>query len=103
VDKPKLYLDEDVRLLFAEVLRQRGYDVLHVIEAKREGKNDPERLAYAVKNPISILTHNIRDYILLAKEYASQDIKHYGIIVPSDQVRFDELLKRVLKCLYVNS
>ncbi|MGR3175044.1 MAG: DUF5615 family PIN-like protein [Candidatus Scalindua sp.] len=102
MDKPRLYLDEDVRLLLAEVLRQRGYDTIHAVEVKRHGKSDSEQLAYAVKNHRVILTHNVRDYILLAKEYSHQGLKHNGIIV-SDQVGFEELLKRVLKFLYKNS
>lgn len=46
---PSLLLDEDVRVLLAEILRQRGYDALHVLEANRGGKSDPEQLAYAVR------------------------------------------------------
>ncbi len=102
MDKPRLYLDEDVRILLAEVLRQRGYDAVHTVEVKRHGKSDPEQLAYAVKNQRAILTHNIKDYILLAKKYSHQGLKHNGIVV-SDQVGFEELLKRVLKFLYKNS
>ncbi len=33
-----LLLDEDVRVVLAEILRQRGYDVLHVLEDGRGGK-----------------------------------------------------------------
>ena len=100
--KPRLYLDEDVRLLLAEVLRQRGYDTIHAVEVKMHGKSDPAQMAYAVKNHRAILSHNIRDYILLAKEYSHKGLKHNGIIV-SDQVAFEKLLKRVLKFLYKNS
>jgi predicted nuclease of predicted toxin-antitoxin system len=43
-----LLLDEDVRVLLADILRQRGYDAVHVLEVGRGGKSDPEQLAYAV-------------------------------------------------------
>lgn len=33
-----LFLDEDVRPLLAEILRQRGYDVVHVLEVGRGGR-----------------------------------------------------------------
>ncbi len=102
MSRPKLYLDEDVRSLLAEVLRQRGYDALHAIEAKMESKSDPEQLAYAINHQRAILTHNIKHYIQMAKEYAYKGRKHHGIIV-SDQVEFKELLKRTLKCLYAHS
>ncbi len=102
MSKPRLYLDEDVRSLLAEVLRQRGYDVLHVIEANMESKSDPEQLVYAINHQRAILTHNIKHYVQMAKEYTLKGKKHYGIIV-SDQVEFKELLKRTLKCLYAYS
>jgi len=34
-----LLLDEDVRVKLGEILRQRGYDVLHVLEADRAGQD----------------------------------------------------------------
>ena len=72
MSKPALYLDEDVRPLLAEVLRQRGYDAVHVIEVKREGKSDVDQLEYAVENQRVILTHNIRDFVLLSREYSKE-------------------------------
>ena len=36
--KITLLLDEDVRVLLAEILRQRGYDVVHVLELDVEGR-----------------------------------------------------------------
>jgi hypothetical protein len=45
----RLLIDEDVRPLLAETLRQRGFDAKHVDELKRSGLSDPEQLAFAVK------------------------------------------------------
>lgn len=97
-----LYLDEDVRVLLAEVLRKRGYNASHVVEAGRAGKSDTEQLAYAVKNNMSMLTHNIRDYVKLSELYSAQSKTHLGIIV-SDQLPFNELLRRTLRFLSSNS
>ncbi len=96
--KPALYLDEDVRVLLAEVLRNRGYDVTHTLEAGRTGKSDEEQLVYAVRRKTAILTHNIRDYAVLSKLYEKQGKTHFGIIV-SSQIPFNELLRRTLKLL----
>jgi predicted nuclease of predicted toxin-antitoxin system len=93
-----LYLDEDVRVLLAEVLRSRGYLATHTLEAGRCGKSDEEQLAYASKNKMAILTHNVKDFTVLSKSYEAQGKKHYGIIV-SGQLPFNELLKRVLRLL----
>ena len=93
-----LLLDEDVRLILGEILRQRGYDALHVVEAGREGKSDAEQLAYAVSQRRAILTHNIRHYRFLHEQYREEGKEHAGIIV-SDQVPLRELLRRALRCL----
>ena len=93
-----LFLDEDVRVMLAEVLRNRGYGAMHALEAGRCGKSDEEQLAYASKNKMTILTHNVKDFIVLSKSYQAQGKKHYGIIV-SGQLPFNELLKRILRLL----
>lgn len=97
-----LYLDEDVRVLLAEVLRNRGYNVSHILEVNRNGKSDNEQLAYAVKHKMAILTHNIKDYVVLSKLYTELGKRHFGIIV-SDHIPFSELLRRTLKFLSSNN
>ena len=93
-----LLLDEDVRVTLGEILRQRGYDVIHVLEADRAGKTDPDQLAYAASQQRAILTHNIRDFILLNKQYHDEGKEHFGIVL-SDQVPLRELLRRTLRFL----
>lgn len=97
-----LYLDEDVRVLLAEVLRSRGYKVSHVLEIGRTGKSDSEQLVYAVSHKMAILTHNISDFTKLSKSYSLERKKHFGIIV-SGQIPFSELLRRTLKFLSSNT
>ena len=94
----RLLLDEDVRPLLAEVLRQRGLDAVHVLEVGRGGMSDPEQLAYATSEGRAILTHNVRDYLVLDGEYRARRADHVGILV-SDQVPFRDLLGRTLRCL----
>jgi hypothetical protein len=94
----RLLLDEDVRPLPAETLRQRGFDARHVAELKRTGFNDAEQLDLGPKQRRALLTHNIRDFVLLDREYRRREETHYGILV-SDQVPFRELLRRTLRCL----
>lgn len=96
-----LYLDEDVRVLLAEILRGRGYDVIHTLEVNRTGKSDEEQLAYAIRRKMAILTHNTGDFAALARCYEKQGKSHFGIIV-SPQIPFPELLRRMLKLLSVN-
>lgn len=96
--RPALLLDEDVRLGLAEILRERGYDVVHVLEEGQAGRSDDAQLAYAVTQGRTILTHNIRDYLLLEQTYQSQRKVHHGIIL-SNQISLRELLRRTLQCL----
>lgn len=93
-----LLLDEDVRVLLAQVLRQRGYDVVHVLEAGRTGLSDLEQLEYAVAQGRCVLTHNIRDFVVVHKACQAEGRDHAGIIV-SDQLPFRELLRRSLRCM----
>lgn len=76
-----LLLDEDVRVKLGEILRQRGYDVIHVLEAGRTGKTDPEQLAYAATLHRAILTHNIRDFMILNKQYHEEGREHFGTLL----------------------
>lgn len=96
--KIALLLDEDVRRILADILRQRTYDAVHVIEVGRGGRSDLEQLEYAVSQRRAILSHNIRDYRLLHELYREQGKDHSGIIV-SNQLPLRELLRRVLRCL----
>lgn len=94
----RVLVDEDVRPLLAQTLRERGFDARHVVELKRGGLSDPEQLAFAVKQRRPILTHNIRHFVLLDREYRQKGQTHSGILL-SDQVPFRVLLRRTLRCL----
>jgi predicted nuclease of predicted toxin-antitoxin system len=96
--KISLLLDEDVRPVLGEILRHRGYDVVHVLELERTGKTDTEQLAHAIGQQRAILTHNIKDFIILDREYRRNGKEHFGILL-SDQVAMRELLRRALRFL----
>ena len=94
----RLFLDEDVWLGLAAVLRERDVDVIHVYEVDRAGLSDREQAAFAIQQQRAILSHNKRDYIPFAAEYYWADREHYGILV-IDQLPRGELLQRVLAFL----
>jgi predicted nuclease of predicted toxin-antitoxin system len=93
-----LLLDEDVRPLLAEVLRQRGLDAVHVLELGRGGYSDEAQLGYATEQGRALVTHNIKDFLVLDRRWRDQTLMHSGIVM-SDQVTFRELLSRTLRCL----
>jgi hypothetical protein len=93
-----LYLDEDVDVLVAELLRARGFVVLTTREASQLGSDDASQLAYAVSQQKTFVTHNRADFEALAQNYFAAGQTHYGIIVA---VRHDpyELVRRLLVIL----
>jgi len=99
MEKVKIYLDEDVRPLLAEVLRNRGYDAVSCVERGFFGLSDREQLNIAIKEKRAILTHNIKDFVQLHKKLKGA---HFGIIL-SNQIPFSVLLRRVLKFLATTS
>lgn len=72
--------------------------MIHVLEADRAGKTDPEQLAYATSQQRAILTHNIRDFILLNQQYHDESKEHFGVLL-SDPVPLRDLLRRTLRFL----
>lgn len=77
----KVYLDEDVNVLIAELVRLQNFKSLTASEAGRKGKTDAEQLEYATRNGYAILTHNRTDYERLAQDYFANDKTHRGIII----------------------
>jgi hypothetical protein len=94
----RLYLDEDVHLLLATVLRQRAYDAISAHECGNRGRPDAEQFAFARQEGRSVLTFNARDYVPLAIEAISRTRAFPGLIV-SDQLPFRELLRRTCRLL----
>ena len=93
VSEPKLYLDEDVWLGLAAVLRERGLDVVHAYEVEQGGMSDPDQLSYSVQQGRAILTHNARDFVPLVVEYFFSERSHNGVIL-SPQLEKGELVRR---------
>lgn len=76
----RLYLDEDVNVLIAQLLRARGFDVATTREDSQLGKSDSEQLAYAVNQGRTLLTHNRIDFEALAQAYFAAGQMHCGMI-----------------------
>ena len=94
----ELYLDEDVDVLVADLLRARGFVVITTREASQLGNDDVSQLAYAVSQEKTFFTHNRADFEALAQSYFTAGQPHYGIIIA---VRHDpyELVRHLLVIL----
>lgn len=93
-DPIRLFVDEDVWLGLAAVLRQKGFDAVHVYEVARGSLDDREQMAFAIEQRRAILTHNRRHYIPFIAEYHWAGKEHYGVLVIA-QLPQGELLRRV--------
>jgi hypothetical protein len=94
----ELYLDEDVDVLVAELLRARGFSVLTTREAGRLGSTDAEQLAHAAAEQRTAVTHNRAHFEALGREYLAQGRSHAGIILASRHPAY-EVSRRLLLLL----
>ena len=76
-----LYLDEDVDIVIAAMLRARGFQVTTTLAEGNLGANDDDQLAYAAGKQMVLLTHNRQDFEKLFQAYASSRRSHSGVIV----------------------
>lgn len=94
----ELYLDEDVHVVIADLLRGRGFVATTAHAEGQLAKSDEEQLAYAVSQRKTLLTHNRHDFEALAREYVAAGKTHYGIILA---VRYPpyEVVRRLMRLL----
>ena len=76
-----VYLDENVDLLVAAMLRAQGFGVVTTQEANLVGASDAAQLAFAVQQKCCLVTHNRDDFVSLHKQYINENREHLGIIV----------------------
>ena len=92
-----LFLDEHVPHDLAAMLTKAGCDVLTTSDAGRANKSlsDEDQLTFAAEDGRAIFTYNVRDFYILAQEWAKAGRSHMGIIV-SEQRPAWELCNRFL-------
>jgi uncharacterized protein DUF5615 len=94
----ELYLDEDVDVLVADLVRARGFTVITTQEAGNVGASDRQQLAAAARLRRTLVTHNRADFELLAEDYFASSQEHYGIIIAVRRSAY-EIVQRLLLIL----
>lgn len=94
----KLYMDENVPVVVAKILRSKGHDVLTTDEAANKGLDDRRQLEFAVENERALVTINRVDFEELAREYFYRNISHAGIFISPD-VGSGEIANRLSRYL----
>jgi hypothetical protein len=75
------YLDEDVSVLVARLLRSRGFVAVTARESVNLTLDDTGQLREATARGLALLTHNRRDFEQLARDYAAAGQNHCGIVI----------------------
>jgi len=86
----KVYLDEDLSPAIAKMLRDGGLDAVSAHEAGKGQLEDRAQLAYATGDGRAIVTANVSDFLLLAREAVRTNAEHAGIILIPSSFRGDE-------------
>ncbi len=76
-----IYLDEDVSVLVAILLRGRGLDAVTAVAEGMLGQDDSAQLARAASMARCVVTHNRVHFELLHRQYLASGRDHAGIIV----------------------
>ena len=96
----KLLLDEHIWLGLRKTLAERGYDVVHVVEAEMQGVDDETVLVRAVQEVRAVLTLNVRYFAPLAVRWFHEGRDHFGIILSPEPAQ-GELLRQAVNLLGV--
>ena len=94
----RLYIDVDAAdHAVVTGLRNRGIDVLTVLEAVMASASDEEQLAYAIAQDRTIYTLNVGDYCRLHAESLVAGKDHSGILViPRQRYSIGEKIRRLI-------
>jgi predicted nuclease of predicted toxin-antitoxin system len=93
-----LYLDENVDVLVAAMLRARGFDVVTTHDRRMASRSDLDQLALAAAEGRAMVTHNRDDFVELHKHYLANGTSHMGIIVTGPR-RPREIAERIAHLL----
>jgi hypothetical protein len=86
----RLYLDEDLSPIIAEILRRRRIDAISASEAGNSELDDRAQLTYATRERRTIVTANVIDFIELAHDAVATNTEHAGIVLIPSSFRGDE-------------
>ena len=87
----KFYLDEDVPVAIAQVLRRKKIDVLTTAEAGNAHSSDRAQLDYAAKTGRGLVTRNVTHFVRLAEQAIQHQRPHAGILLISSRYRGNEI------------
>ncbi len=95
----RLYLDEDVSVFVAQLLRSHGFEVLTTNDAQDLGSSNVAQLRYATTHRLTLLTHNRVDYELLHAEALRKQQPPAGILIANRRASDFDIARRIMTLL----
>lgn len=80
----KLALDHHYSTRIAVALRDRGHDVVAAVESGWHTLEDDELLDTCHREGRTLLTNNVADFAVLARQRATERRAHHGLVFTSD-------------------
>jgi hypothetical protein len=77
----KFYLDEDLSLKIADILRKNRVDARSAHEIGAVEASDLQQLAFAAKEKRCLVTRNRDDFIKLTLRFFNDHRPHHGIVI----------------------
>ena len=84
--------------MLAKVLRERGHDVVAAADVGHVAWTDPDHFRFAIETGRVLVSHNIRDFVPIARATLQEGGSFPGLLV-GEQLPFGALLRRVLRFL----
>jgi hypothetical protein len=95
----RIYLDEDVDILLAQLLCSRGFACTFALQEHHLRWSDEQHIEWATSETRIVVTHNRLDFEALARQWWSQSKEHAGIVLAVRRANTYDLMRRLLPVL----